>query len=84
LPGVLVDDGSAKGELALGATHLAALTHGYTRALQVIAALSVLGAIGACFLVADTRMEPGSSTEDGNPDASAPHLGATDAIVTMH
>ena len=44
---------ATKSELALGATQLAALTHGYTRALEVVAALSVLGAIGACFLGAD-------------------------------
>ena len=33
-----------------GATHLAALTHGYTRGFLVIAALSVLGAVCAAFL----------------------------------
>ena len=33
-----------------GATHLAALTHGYTRGFLVIAALSVLGSVCAAFL----------------------------------
>lgn len=70
-------------ELALGATHLAARSHGYTRALEVIAALSVLGAIVARFLGADTRIEPGSTAEDGNPDAATTHVAATDEIATM-
>jgi predicted MFS family arabinose efflux permease len=37
-----------------GASHLAALTHGYTRGFLVIAALSVLGAVCAAFLGAST------------------------------
>jgi EmrB/QacA subfamily drug resistance transporter len=75
---------ATQSELAVGATHLAALTHGYTRALEVIAALSVAGAIGACFLGADTRIGPGPTPEDGIPDATTPPVGATNEIVTMH
>jgi EmrB/QacA subfamily drug resistance transporter len=74
---------ATKSDFATGATHLAALTDGYTRALEVIAALSVLGAIAAWFLGADTRIGPGSTSEDGSKDSATPHVGAADEIETM-
>jgi EmrB/QacA subfamily drug resistance transporter len=50
-----------------GATHLAALTHGYTRGFLVIAALSVLGAACAAFLSTGT---PGQGTGGEAPGES--------------
>ena len=50
-----------------GATHLAALTHGYTRGFLVIAALSVLGAVCAAFLSTGT---PGQGTGGEAPGES--------------
>jgi hypothetical protein len=43
----------------LGAPHLAALTHGYTRGFLVTAAISVLGTVSAAFLSTSTPSQDG-------------------------